>query len=286
VSKIILLFAMSAPAYAHTSAAKWNFEPWIVFMLVLAAWSYARGVLRLWRASDAGRGIRKWQAAAYAAGVAVLVIALVTPLDPLGNESFAAHMVQHEALMLLAAPLLVLGRPLAPYLWAMPMEWRRNLGRLAKADWFSTAWRTLTHPLSAWTMHALALWIWHAPLLFQWALRDGTVHTLQHMSFLLSALVFWWALFNARGESPNVAGAVFYLFTTAVHTSVLGALLTFSDVLWYPAYDEPPFGLSTLEDQQLGGLIMWVPGGMVYLIAALALFAIWLKREQSAAVYE
>ena len=283
VPRIVVLFLAYVPlAYAHTDVAAWNFEPWILILLFIAAWAYARGVLRLWSASNFGRGISKWQAAAYAIGLLCLVIALVTPLDALGNKSFAAHMVQHEILMLLAAPLLVLGRPLAPYLWTMPIAWRRNLGRLAKTDWFSSGWRALSHPLSAWTIHAVALWVWHAPLLFEWALGDDTVHALQHLSFLLSALVFWWALFNARGESVGIP--VFYLFTTAIHTSVLGALLTFSDVLWYPVYNEPPFGLSALDDQQLGGLIMWIPGGMVYLIAALALFAIWLRRERQVSV--
>ncbi len=216
---------------------------------------------------------------AYANGLVFLVIALITPVDALGNESFAAHMVQHEVLMLCAAPLLVLGRPLAPYLWAMPIAWRRRLGQLAKTDWFSAGWRAVTHPLSAWTIHAVALWVWHAPGLFELALRDGAVHTLQHLTFLLSALVFWWAVFNARSDSIGLA--IFYLFTTAIHTSVLGALLTFSDSLWYPTYNnEPPFALSALEDQQLGGLIMWVPGGTVYLIAALVLFGVRLTRGE------
>jgi putative membrane protein len=251
--------------------------------LILAAWIYFRGVRSLWSQAATGRGIRGWQAIAYAGGWMFLVVALITPLDVLGKRSFAAHMVQHEVLMLLAAPLLVLGRPLAPYLWAMPIGWRRSLGSIAKTNWFSAGWRTLTHPLSAWALHAVILWIWHAPALFQAALQDEVVHTLQHFSFLLSALVFWWALFNSRNA---YGAAVLYLFTTAVHTSVLGALLTFSRSVWYPVYDPPPFGLTALEDQQLGGLIMWVPGGMVYVIAALSLFGIWLARSTRAAAWE
>jgi putative membrane protein len=276
---ICLLF-VAAPVHAHQteSIAQWNFEPWVVASLVLAAWGYVRGLRRLWTQTAIGRGIRRWQAAAYAAGWMLLVVALVTPLDSLGSQSFAAHMLQHEVLMLLAAPLLVLGRPLGPYLWAMPIAWRRVLGEVAKTRWFSTSWRTLTHPLTAWALHAAVLWIWHAPVLFEAALRSDALHALQHLSFLLSALLFWWALFNSRDAQ---GAAVLYLFTTGLHTSVLGALLTFARSIWYPVYDQPPLGLNPLEDQQLGGLIMWVPGGMVYVLAALALFGAWLARSST-----
>lgn len=280
---LLALSGMSVHAHKPESTAQWNFEPWVVALLVLAAWAYFRGVRRVWSQAAVGRGIRTWQAAAYAGGWTFLVVALITPLDPIGGESFAAHMVQHEVLMLLAAPLLVLGRPFAPYLWAMPIAWRRRLGNLAKTSWLCASWRTLTYPLTAWVLHAVVLWVWHAPALFQAALQNEAVHTLQHLSFLLSALVFWWALFNSRNEQ---GAAVIYLFTTAVHTSALGALLTFSKSVWYPVYGAPPFGLAALEDQQLGGLIMWVPGGMVYVIAALALFGAWLVRSSRAAAWE
>jgi putative membrane protein len=182
--------------------------------------------------------------------------------------------------MLIAAPFFVLSRPLATLLFALPFEWRRRLGRWGKAGYVRRSWAFLTDPLTAWWLHAAAIWIWHAPFLFDLTLRSDLAHSAQHLSFLLSALLFWWALFYAHGRKAYGAG-VFYLFTTAVHTSILGALLTFAPRVWYSGYalTTQAWGLTPLEDQQIGGLIMWVPGGIVYLVAGLWLFAAWLKES-------
>ncbi|HVV45320.1 MAG TPA: cytochrome c oxidase assembly protein, partial [Bryobacteraceae bacterium] len=106
------------------------------------------------------------------------------------------------------------------------------------------------------------------------------IHALQHISFLGSALLFWWSLFYARKRTAYGESFI-YVFTTAVHTSILGALLTFSSSAWYPIYrlPAPRFGLTAVQDQQIGGLIMWVPAGVVYLIAGLSLFALWLRES-------
>jgi putative membrane protein len=124
--------------------------------------------------------------------------------------------------------------------------------------------------------------MWHLPALFEATLTSDAVHSLQHTSFLLSALVFWWALLRGHG-SRNPGAGVFYIFTTAVHTGALGALLTLSERLWYPLYAETtePWGLTPIEDQQLGGLIMWIPACLVYLGGGLALLALWLRAGDS-----
>jgi putative membrane protein len=129
------------------------------------------------------------------------------------------------------------------------------------------------------------LWAWHAPSLFQATLTSDWVHTAQHLSFLLSALFFWWAVLHERtGDAAgmNRGMALLYVFTTAVHTSILGALLTFSPSVWYPAYSQtaPAWGLSALEDQQIGGLIMWVPAGLTYIFAAMLIFTAWLRESE------
>jgi putative membrane protein len=193
-------------------------------------------------------------------------------------------MVQHEVLMLMAAPLLVLSRPLVPFLWGLPFRWRRTAGGWSKVDPVQTMWRFITAPLVAWFVHAFALWVWHVPALFEATLTNEWVHSAQHLSFLISALLFWWSLFYGRNPGGYGAG-VLYLFTTGVHTSILGALLTFAPTVWYPAYSQTvaAWGLSPLEDQQLGGLIMWVPGGIVYLVAGLFLFAEWLRQSDTVA---
>lgn len=266
---------------SHQEGLAWNWEPWIIASLALAAALYVRGVSALWRRAGLRRGIRAWQAAAFALGWLTLALALISPLDSLGSALFSAHMIQHEVLMLVAAPLLVLSRPVHAFLWALPLSWRRRLGEWSRSRWAQGSWGMLTAPLSAWTIHAAALWIWHAPSLFQAALRSELAHALQHSSFLFSALLFWWALIHARGIM-GLGAAVFYLLTTSIHSGVLGALLTFSSSLWYPAYSNTTaiWGLTAIEDQQLGGLIMWVPAGLVYLIAGLAFFAAWLRQSE------
>jgi cytochrome c oxidase assembly factor CtaG len=202
---------------------------------------------------------------------------LVSPLDPLGSQLFSAHMVQHELLMIVAAPLLVLGRPLAAWAWALPFEWRRAAGAFFHASAWRRPWLMVTGPLAAWVLHALALWLWHVPSLFDAALANTGMHALQHSAFLLTALLFWWSVLGVATRKDEGI-ALLSLFTTMVHTGALGALLTVSPVAWYAAYatTTPAFGLDAVEDQQLGGLIMWVPAGLVYVGFGLAMAARWL----------
>lgn len=281
---LTLALGLAGPAAAHSPdaqsavAASWNLAPWLLTVLLISACLYALGLGGLWRRAGAGHGVLGWQAGAFALGWLGLAVALVSPLDSLGTHLFSAHMVQHEVLMLVAAPLLVLGRPLAAWTWAFPAGVRRRLGRATRWPWLALTWSALTTPLSAWSLHALALWAWHVPVLFEAALNSEGLHILQHASFLGTALLFWWAVLG--GDSPRRGFAMAYLFTTMMHTGALGALLTFSATPWYPSYagTTGAFGLDPLEDQQLGGLVMWVPGGLAYLVAGLAVMARMLTR--------
>jgi putative membrane protein len=253
-----------------------------VFGLTLSAWLYVRGVRGLRRISMAGGGVGCWEAAAFGGGWLVLSVALLSPLHTLSHLLFSAHMLQHELIMLVAGPLLVLGRPLEPFLWGLPPRRRRGLGRLGKVGWVRGGWRGLSHPIVTWSLQAVALWSWHVPGLFQWALDSRSVHAMQHLSFLVSALLFWYALIEGQQRRMGYGAAVLYVFTISVHSGVLGALLTFAPFPWYPAYAQTvsSWGLTALEDQQLGGLLMWVPGGVVYLIAGLGLLASWLREAE------
>ncbi|RYE97831.1 MAG: cytochrome c oxidase assembly protein, partial [Oxalobacteraceae bacterium] len=143
-------------------------------------------------------------------------------------------------------------------------------------------WGMITRPMHAWLIHFAALWIWHAPALFQAGLVDNDIHALQHASFLFSALLFWWAVLGRHGIHHSRGASIVYLFTTMMHTGALGALFTMSETVWYPLYGDRPalFGLTPLEDQQLGGLIMWIPGGLAYVIAGLVLGARWLMPDE------
>jgi putative membrane protein len=203
----------------------------------------------------------------------------------MGSALFAAHMTQHEVLMLLAAPLLVLGRPLAPFLMALPVNLRRFLIKAGKLSGIRRIWRWSLSPLVAWLFHAAVLWMWHLPSLFQLTLENEYIHAAQHLSFLLSALIFSEALIYGHGNNDARMGygaAVIYIFTTAIHTSALGALLTFANSVWYPIYDgtTSAWGLTPLEDQQLGGLIMWVPAGLIYVAVGLLLLAAMIRESE------
>lgn len=265
-------------AYAHAPEAEQG-SGWsaVVALLALFGLAYACGVMRLHRHVTARQELY-WRALAFFAGWVMLALALLSPLDSAAATAFSLHMVQHEILMLVAAPLLVLGRGLPTLLWAFPHHTRVALGRASKAAWLRSSWRGLTAPLSAWLLHAAALWVWHIPALFNAALANPALHDLQHASFLATALIFWHALLR-HGAHPARGAAILYLFTTTVHTGVLGALLTFARYPLYAPFDTGlrMFGsLTPLEDQQLGGLIMWVPGALVYVGVALTLLARWL----------
>jgi putative membrane protein len=265
---------LSLTALAHTAAPgpRSGFEWWLLALLAASVALYAIGVRRLWRRAGRGRGITVAHTARFAAGWLVLCAALVSPIDTLGAALFSVHMVQHELLMVVAAPLLVLSRPFEAWTWALRPAWRKALGGVARFGPLRAAWRTCTEPIGAWTLHAVALWAWHVPALFEAALAHEGVHVAQHACFFVSALFFWWSVFSrsARRGGASVAS----LFTTMMHTSALGALLTFAPTPWYAHYaDTAAFGLSALEDQQLGGLVMWVPGGLAYLGAGLAIVA-------------
>ncbi|HEY1190039.1 MAG TPA: cytochrome c oxidase assembly protein [Gemmata sp.] len=272
----------TAPAgprdWAELGAA-WPVEPFVWVPLLFSAYVYARGVRRLWREAGPGRGVRRWEATCFAGGWTALAVALVSPLHPWGNVLFSIHMTQHELLMLVAAPLLVLGKPVVAGLKALPRAGVRVLLGATRPVWVRGLWRFVTNPFAAWVLHLVVLWLWHVPLLFRAALRSEFVHALQHLSFLLSAVLFWWALLHPGHGRLRYGAAVLYLFTTAVHSGLLGALITLAGVVWYPEYlgTTRAWGLTPLEDQQLGGLIMWVPACSVYIVAGLALFAGWLR---------
>lgn len=286
-----ILAAPLRPAWAHTGQAltphdlwlAWSWEPAVCVPLALSAWLYGRGVRRLWAKAGVGHGTQRWQVAAFVGGWTTLGVALVSPLDRLGTVLFSAHMVQHALLMLLAAPLLALSRPLVPVFWGLPLTWRRSFSRWWRPrTGIHAAWRVLTEPGVAWTLQTAALWLWHVPALYQATLVSDAVHALQHVSFLGSALLFWWGLLFGRHGRAGYGMAVLAIFTTAVHSSILGALLTFAPVPWYPAYRSTTaaWGVQPLQDQQLAGAIMWVPAGALYTIAGLAFLAAWLQAAE------
>ncbi|WP_149538539.1 cytochrome c oxidase assembly protein [Siccirubricoccus phaeus] len=266
-----LLLLWPGAALAHGGDAPgWQFDPLVAGPLLGFLTLYLGGLARLGR-----RAARlAAPAAAWLTGWLVLAGALLSPLHGLGELMFTAHMVEHELVMAVAAPLLVLGRPMAVALWAFPPAARRRIGRGARA--LRLPWRWLTHPAAATFLHGAAIWLWHVPALFDAVIGHAGLHRAQHLSFLLSALLFWWAML--RRAKPLVAVAD--LFVTMLHTGLLGTLLVLAPRVLYGVQtaEAARFGLTPLEDQQLAGLVMWVPGGVVYAAAALLLLGRALQR--------
>ena len=276
---------LHAGAPLHHWWQGWDWSPAIVLPLGATGVLYMRGVRELWR-DHPGRGVERWEAWSFGVGWLVAALALVSPLHAVSEQLFLAHMLQHELLMAVAAPLLVLGRPLVPSLWGLSRPARQRVGAGLRHPAIHAAARSLGTPLGAFALHGTAIWVWHAPALFQATLESDVVHALQHVSFLGTALLFWWTILHARALRGTARGtgyglAVLLLFATTLHTGALGALLTFSRTLWYPAYGNAAasWGLTALEDQQLAGLLMWIPASVSYLLAALWLFAQWLRES-------
>jgi putative membrane protein len=236
---------------------------------------YVRGLSRLWLSEGGRLTVRRWQAAAFAAGWVTVVIALLSPLARLSDILFSAHMAQHEVLMLICAPLMVIGRPFIVMMWALGAAARARIGLEIRRPTVLAIWSRLTGPFTVLILHAIVLWVWHVPVLFEAALENETVHVFQHLGFFLTAAIFWWALIHGRYGRVGYGVGVLYVFATAMHTQILGALLTFGQRVWYPTHAART-GANALEDQQLAGIVMWVPFGLIFVIIALALFAAWL----------
>ena len=267
---------VGAAPQPHDLWTSWSLEPAVIVGLAAAATLYARGVRALWRRGGHGRGVAPWRVWCFAAGLIAIVVALVSPLDAMGGALFSAHMVQHLVLVVVAAPLVALGEPLVATLWAFPLRVRRAVGAWARRRPVRATWLVLSAPAVVWVLHVGTMWVWHAPRLYESALRHPAVHALEHASFFLPALLFWWVLVDRRARRRlGFGGSLLYLFTAGLQSTVLGALITVAQRPWYLAYYDTTraWGLTPLEDQQLAGLVMWVPTGFVYLAALVALFA-------------
>jgi putative membrane protein len=269
------------PPAPHDVWSAWSWEPTVLIGLAAAGVVYTLGVRRLWRAAGPGRSIPAWRTAAFAGGITALFVALISPLDAMGAALFSAHMVQHLMLLIVAPPLLVLGDPFHAAFWALPLAGRRHLA----AAWLDhprvrAAGGALTRPAVVWVVNVALLWFWHLPAAYGWALDHETAHAVEHASFLAMSVLFWWVLFRPAGPRIDRGAGILFVFTMGLQMSALGAILTFAGSAWYPGHAPwtAAWGLTPLEDQQLAGLIMWLPAGLVYLSVAAVLFIQWLER--------
>lgn len=257
----------------------WSWDPLVIFNLAILALLYGRGTRLLRRKSNSRQALRPVHIAAFYVSLLVIALALLSPIDALGQELSSLHMVQHTLLMTVAAPLFILGAPMRVLARGIPPAWRQISG----LHWLShpLTWQ----PIAGWLLFAVALWGWHHPLLYQAALRDPLVHDAQHLTFFAAGLLFWrLALdpFSRRRLHP--VPAIVYLFATSLHASVLGIFMALAPEPWYLDYTlrTPAFGLTPLPDQQLAGLVMWVPACLIYPILAVALVGRWLAAQEPA----
>ncbi len=242
---------------------RWSWDPAVVFGVALSGVLYARGWLQL-------RHRDTTSAACFAAGLAFVVVALCSPIGVYDGQLFSLHMTEHLLLALVAAPLLLLGKPVVPLLLGLPRQERRGAAKLINSV-------TRVGPRTAVALYVTTFAVWHLPALYDLAQGQTPIHYLEHATFFATALLFWYPVIHPAGgprRLPKVAG-VLYFALPMFEGTLIGALFTFASRPLYATY-------SSIDDQQLAGLIMWIPGGIVYAAAVLVLLMSVLREEERA----
>jgi putative membrane protein len=249
----------------------WNLDPTLVIgaTLIVGLYLYAIGPLRKRHHFEPAR---KGQIFAFMLGAGLMFLALVSPLDELGDSYlFSAHMVQHLILTMVGPPLLLIG---TPEWFIRPIVRNKTL--------FATA-RFLTYPAIAFVIFNADFFIWHAPALYNATLENQNIHILEHLTFILFGLLNWWPIFSPSKDLPrlSIGGQTLYMFVSGMPIVLLGAGLTFASPLYAPYIAAPRvWGISAATDQQLGGLIMWIPGNIIFIIIMSVLFLRWMQKKE------
>ncbi|HEX2922544.1 MAG TPA: cytochrome c oxidase assembly protein [Chloroflexota bacterium] len=263
----------------------WNLEPELVAGLVVAIGLYFVGWMRLSRRTSEGRLLVRWWAWCYCSGMAAIAIALLSPVETFSGLFFFVHMIQHLLLMLVAAPLLWLGAPILPLMWALPRRVRVGLGRMfACGRPLHALLNFLTNPLVAQALFLATLAGWHVPPYYDIAQGRSLIHEFEHTMFLGTSLLFWWPVVHPWGGKRRLSyeAGIAYFIPPILVSNLIGALLTFAGRPLYTNYLHVPrlWGISVVLDQQLGGLIMWVPGMIPYAIAIFLLVSQLMKQGE------
>jgi putative membrane protein len=267
------------PPAPHDLWSAWNLHPVLLAGLLLAGWAYRRG-----RTGGPRRPVDTWRARCFTLALVALGLALLSPLDALSNALASAHMVQHLLLLLVAAPLLALSAPSSTILRGSPLAVRRASGRWRRRLGLTHGnLAVLRHPAAVWLLQVGVLWFWHAAAPYDAALDNQFLHLLEHASFLVTAVLFWHVVIGVRGAARVSGGlGVLLVFAMAMQSVFLSVLLTFARTPWYSGYatTTAPWDLDPLTDQQLAGVIMWIPAGGIYLAAALVLLVTWIRATE------
>ena len=273
---------MDPPLTAVLSSWAWRSD--VAAVVTTLAAVYVVGWVRLHgrRAS----AVPVWRLAAYLGGLLAIVLALLSPIGTLGSVLFVMHMSQHELLAMIAPPLLLLGNPLPVVLWGLPAGLRVRVGHLLEPGGVGrrglrrATWMPLT-----WPLYVLTVWLWHLPAAYGASLASSLAHDAQHLSFFVTALLFWWPVIDPAprlGARIHDAWRVAYVIPAAFQSQVLGLIFAFYPSLIYPQYAAMPrlWGLTALQDQSTAGVVMMQVDGLVYLAAVLLLVARMLGREE------
>jgi cytochrome c oxidase assembly factor CtaG len=257
-----------------------------LFVVLAAAVLYALGGKR--RVSVSRGRLEAGRTAAFAAALLSIVVALDTPLDPLADKLFAAHMAQHVLLLSVAPPLLVLSAPWSRLWQPLPLGFRRSVAkavvRSPRLRFLRLLAHAVAHPLSAWLLFSVHLIVWHVRPLYDLTLRSQPVHELEHVLLFVTGVLFWVAVL----DSPPFRARLGWVWRATFVTSgmlvgwVLAIVLAFATSPIYPAYahlSRRPGGLSALADQQIAAGAMWVPGSLAYTIAFVVFLYRWLDPE-------
>jgi putative membrane protein len=267
------------PPAPHDLWSAWNLDPVLLGGLLLTAWAYWRG-----QTSGPRRPIDTWRARCFTGALVALGLALLSPLDALSNALASAHMVQHLLLLLVAAPLLALSAPSSAILRGSPLALRRASGRWRRRLGLTHGnLGALRHPAAVWLLSVGAIWFWHAAAPYDATLDNQLLHVLEHASFLVTAVLFWQVVVGVRGAARVSGGlGVLLVFAMAMQSVFLSVLLTFARTPWYSGYatTTASWGLDPLTDQQVAGVIMWIPAGGIYLAAALVLLVTWIRATE------
>jgi cytochrome c oxidase assembly factor CtaG len=258
----------------------------------LAGTIYTRGWLRLRQRTANRHGFNPWQAAArwrpvvYITGLVILGLALMSPIDVIGSQLFFIHMIQHVIMVSIVPAFLWLANPLPFILWGLPGPTRIRFGRLlGRRGKLRLGLKRFTGPGVIWLLFVILYLGWHDPALYNAALESELVHDLEHISFFGAARLYWWLIMGAGPvvhKPLSIIGRFVFVLMAIPPNMIAGMAIAFSEGPIYSHYDAMPrlWNISVMADQQLAGVIMWVPGSMMYIIYALILAARWLKQEE------
>ncbi len=271
-----------------TLLTTWDLRLDVSYFLALAGLLFTVGWFRLRRRGQF-RLATGWRLASYLAGLALLGTALMSAIDILGGQLFFMHMIQHLLMVMLVPPLLLLANPFPFVIWGLPGRKRVGQWLFAADSRFRSVLRLATRPAVAWFAFVAVLWGWHDPNLYSAAQGSVLVHDMEHLTFFGTAMLLWWHVVRAGPRihsrfSP--LARIGYLLATGAANMIPGVVIALADTPLYPYYmDVPrPWGLTVMQDQVLAGIIMWIPGTMMYVLAALIIIIRMLDRFEIQAV--